>query len=86
MSIEGVFFEMAKDALESVFSGDHALGFADQSAVLDGAAEAAEGVIRDIEASPEEIGKIMATLLAMGATILFARFIGGRWKLRVRFG
>lgn len=84
MSLEG--FQMVRDAFEDVFLGDHAPDFASQSAVIDGAAEAVAGAIRNIEASPEEMVKLAALLAAAGAVILSAVFKGGRWFLRVRFG
>lgn len=83
MSLEG--FQMAWDAFEDVFFGDHTPDF-DQNAVLDGAAEAVAGVIREFEASPEEMKKLMAMLAAMGAAILYAVFVGGRWRVKARIG
>jgi len=85
MSIEGAFIEGAKHVLGEVFSGD-GIEFGGQNAAIDSVAEAAEGVIREYEASPESMAKLMAMLVAAGATILSAVFVGGRWVLKVRFG
>lgn len=84
MSLEG--FQMAWDAFEDVFSGDYAPDFVDQSAVLDGVLEAAEGMIREFEVTAEGMAKLMAILATMGAVILSALFVGGRWIVKVRFG